>query len=101
MLASALHYASDQADLISRLVDRLAPNGTLVLELGVFSAPENAWIPVKRSIDTRYFPTWKKLNEVLQGHAWKYVAQSVMQTAILSAGLSSISGAACHSLTCS
>jgi hypothetical protein len=50
-----------------------------VLELGVASGPDSAWIPVKRSIDTRYFPTWPKLREVLAPYAWKYIGKSVMQ----------------------
>src|SRR3546814_15909738 len=32
LLASALHYADDQAALMHRLVERLTPNGVLVLE---------------------------------------------------------------------
>jgi SAM-dependent methyltransferase len=80
LLASALHYAADQPALISRLVDRLTPDGTLVLELGVFASPKSEWVPVKRNIDTRYFPTWNKLNEVLAGYAWTYVGKSVNRT---------------------
>lgn len=79
LLASAVHYADDQPALIKRLVDHLSPDGTLVLELGIFSSPENEWKPVKRSIDTRYFPTMAKLKEVLEPFAWKYVGKSVNQ----------------------
>ena len=66
LLASAVHYADDQPALIKRLVDHLSPDGTLVLELGIFSSPENEWKPVKRSIDTRYFPTMAKLKDERQ-----------------------------------
>lgn len=79
LLASAIHYAEDQPALIKRLVDQLTPDGTLVLELGIVSDPANHWVPVKRSIDTRYFPTMAKLREVLEPYAWKYVGKSVSQ----------------------
>ena len=79
LLASALHYAEDQAALISKLVNHLLPDGTLVLELGIVSGPANEWVPVKRSIDSRYFPTMAKLKEVLSPYAWKYIGKSVNQ----------------------
>lgn len=79
LLASALHYAEDQPALILRLVNHLSPDGTLVLELGIVSSSKNEWVPVKRSIDTRYFPTMPKLKEVLEPFAWKYVGTSVNQ----------------------
>jgi SAM-dependent methyltransferase len=79
LLASAIHYADDQAALIARLVDHLTPDGMLVLELGIVSNPNNEWVPVKRSIDTRFFPTMSKLQDVLQPFAWKYVGRSVDQ----------------------
>ncbi len=80
LLASAIHYAEDQPALIARLVEQLAQDGTLVLEIGIVSDPSNQWMPVKRSIDTRYFPTMRKLREVLEPYAWKYVGTSVSQT---------------------
>lgn len=79
LLASALHYADDQALLIQRLMQLLAPGGTLVLELGVVESAENSWQLVKRGIDQRYFPTWPKLYEVLMPYAWKLIASSVNQ----------------------
>ncbi len=79
LLASAIHYADDQPALIQRLVDQLSPDGTLILELGIVSDPANNWVPVKRSIDTRYFPTMAKIREVLKPFAWKYVGRSVNQ----------------------
>lgn len=79
LLASALHYADDQAALVHRLVDLLAPDGLLILELGIVSAPENAWIEVERGIDRRSFPTMEKLREVLDGYAWKWMGKSVSQ----------------------
>ena len=79
LLASALHYAEDQPALIRRLVDRLGPDGTLVLELGIVSGPANDWVPVDRGIDTRLFPTMPKLRETLADYAWKWMGPSVDQ----------------------
>jgi SAM-dependent methyltransferase len=79
LLASALHYADDQAALISKLMSRVSEDGTLVLEVGVVNSISNEWVRVKRSIDERPFPTWKKLEEVLAGHAWKSIGYSVEQ----------------------
>src|SRR3546814_1596832 len=41
LLASALHYADDQAALMHRLVERLTPSGVLVLELGIARSEEH------------------------------------------------------------
>jgi SAM-dependent methyltransferase len=79
LLASALHYADDQPALIRRLVERLSPDGTLVLELGIVSDPASEWIAVDRGIDTRLFPTMPKLREVLADYAWKWMGPSVDQ----------------------
>ena len=79
LLASALHYADDQPALIRRLVERLSPDGTLVLELGVVSDPASDWVSVDRGIDTRLFPTMPKLREILADYAWKWMGPSVDQ----------------------
>jgi len=79
LLASALHYADDQPALIRRLVDRLSPDGVLVLELGIVSVPTNEWVKVLRGIDERYFPTMTMLREVLADYAWKWMGPSVSQ----------------------
>ena len=79
LLASALHYADDQPALIRRLVERLAPGGVLVLELGVHTGPGNQWMTVKRGIDVRQFPTRDKLIEVLSGFACRFMGASVRQ----------------------
>lgn len=79
-LLSALHYAEDQEALIHRLVERLSPDGLLVLEIGI--APNQAgkgWIKVERAIDERWFPTRIKLGEILKNYAWKVIGHSVMQ----------------------
>jgi SAM-dependent methyltransferase len=79
LMASALHYAEDQAALIHRLMDSLTDAGILVLEIGIAPSGNNEWVPVKRSIDERLFPTRKKLAEVLNDYAWKIVGYSVQQ----------------------
>lgn len=79
LLASALHYAEDQQALVHRLVELLSPDGLLILELGIVSSQENAWIEVERGIDRRSFPTMAKLREVLDGFAWKWMGPSVRQ----------------------
>lgn len=80
LLASALHYADDQPALVKSLMGKLARGGTLVLELGVVSQSGNQWVEVTRGIDKRLFPTWDKLEEVLQGYAWKHMGPSVSQS---------------------
>lgn len=79
LLASALHYADDQAALIHRLMQHLTPDGVLVLELGIFSSGKSEWVKVERGIDERFFPTMAKLREVLGGYAWKWMGPSVSQ----------------------
>lgn len=79
LLASALHYADDQAALIHRLMQHLTADGVLVLELGIFSSGKSEWVKVKRGIDERFFPTMPKLREVLDGYAWKWMGPSVSQ----------------------
>ena len=79
LLASALHYAEDQAALIYRLMDSLSDNGTLVLEMGIAPSGKSEWVSVKRSIDERLFPSRGKLAEILAEYAWKIVGYSVQQ----------------------
>ena len=79
LLASSLHYADDQALLIHNLMNELAPEGTLVLELGVHPKPGNEWVKTERAVDERFFPTLGKLEEVLKPYAWKLVGPSVAQ----------------------
>lgn len=79
LLASALHYADDQAALIHRLVDKLTPDGVLVLELGIYSSGKQEWVKVQRGIDERLFPTMPMLRHVLLDYAWKWMGPSVAQ----------------------
>ena len=77
--ASAIHYAKDQKKFLDMLMSRLAPGGVLVLEIGVAPGEGNEFVAVKRSIDTRLFPTRAKLEEMLDGYAWKIISRSVPQ----------------------
>lgn len=79
LLASALHYAEDQPELIRRLVDRLTPDGVLIIELGIVSSPKAEWVKVKRGIDERYFPTMAQLKQTLVDYAWKWMGASINQ----------------------
>ena len=79
LLASALHYAEDQAALLSRLVGALSDNGVLVLELGIAPGETNEWCEVERGIDSRWFPTWPTLLEILRPYEWKDIGPSVNQ----------------------
>jgi SAM-dependent methyltransferase len=79
LLASALHYADDQPALIRSLVDRLAPEGVLVLEMGIASTGRNEWVKVRRGIDEREFPTMQKVRETLRDYAWKWMGPSIRQ----------------------
>jgi len=79
LLASALHYAEDQRALLLRLIESLSDDGVLVLEMGIVSSEENAWVEVERGIDRRSFPTMSRLREVLDDYAWKWMGRSVTQ----------------------
>lgn len=79
LLASALHYAEDQAALIHRLMASLQDDGMLVLEIGLAPSGESEWVRVKRSIDERLFPSRGKLGEILEDYAWKVIGESVQQ----------------------
>lgn len=79
LIASALHYAADQEDLIRRAVALLSPKGTLVLELGVAHGEQSIWSEVNRGADTRFFPTWGKLHEILLPYSWKIIGNSETQ----------------------
>ena len=76
---SAIHYAKDQQQLLSSLMSRLKPGGLLVLELGVAPGQADEFVPVKRSIDTRLFPTKTKLHSLLAPYTFKYIGPSVDQ----------------------
>jgi SAM-dependent methyltransferase len=79
LLASALHYAQDQPALVHGLMSRLAPDGVLVLELGIASSPRSEWVRVKRGIDEREFPSMAMVRDMLGDYAWKWMGPSVAQ----------------------
>ncbi len=79
LLASALHYADDQPALLHRLVERLSPDGVLVLELGLVSSQKAEWVKVTRGIDERWFPSLMTLREILAPYASKWMGPSVNQ----------------------
>ncbi len=79
LLASALHYASDQPALLHRLMQKVSPDGMLILEVGIVPSAESEWVKVTREIDERHFPTMPKLREVLKDYAWKWMGPSVSQ----------------------
>jgi len=80
LLASALHYADDQPALIDSLVRRLAEDGVLIVEMGIYPSKKPVWHNVKRSIDERLFPSMPMLRRVLAGYAWKWMGPSVNQS---------------------
>jgi SAM-dependent methyltransferase len=77
LLASSLHYAKDQEGLIHNLVERLTVDGILVLELGIGPKERGEWVEVKSGADKRVFPTWAKLEEILEPYAWKNFGPSL------------------------
>ncbi|WP_167483331.1 methyltransferase domain-containing protein [Salinivibrio kushneri] len=76
---SALHYADDQEALIHQIMQQLDPQGVLVLEISIAPGSKDAFVPVKRAIDERLFPTRIKLGSMLKDYAWKVVGHSVKQ----------------------
>lgn len=80
LLASALHYATDQEALIHRLVDMLTDDGVLILELGIVTSKTSQWVSVQRESDLRDFPTMPLLRQVLKPYAWKWMGPSVGQS---------------------
>lgn len=82
---SAMHYAPDQSALIGLLMSKLAPDGVLVLEIGVADGEKDEFVPVKRSIhkqndDIKFFPTMPKVHSMLSPYTFKYMGGSVMQS---------------------
>ena len=76
---SAIHYAKDQQQLLDLLMSRLKPGGLLALELGIAPGEADEFVAVKRSIDSRFFPTKLKLRNMLAPYTFKYIGPSVDQ----------------------
>ena len=79
LFLSALHYAEDQKEILDFLMSHLTPNGLLVLELGIAPGSEDQFVAVKRSIDTRFFPTQTKFAAMTQNYVYKCIGHSVQQ----------------------
>lgn len=87
LMASALHYSRDQVSVVNSLMERLNPDGTLVLEIGVVEDPDSVdalaqspgWHQVRRSIDSRIFPDWKGVDTIISPYAYRHCGKSVMQ----------------------
>ena len=54
-----------------------------MLELGIVTSKESAWVKVKRDSDERLFPTMPRLREVFADYAWKWMGPSVAQAGAL------------------
>ncbi len=76
---SAIHYAEDQDALLHTLMQKVTPDGILVLELGIAEGTAPEFVEIKRAIDTRLFPTKAKLQQMLQPYTYKYIGPSVPQ----------------------
>ncbi len=72
LVGDALHAAVDPERLIHALVQRLAEDGTLVLEAGVLNGSGSDWTSAEEPAGERRFPTLARLHEVLAPYAYKY-----------------------------
>lgn len=85
LCASALHYSEDQPGLIKKMMERLAPEGVLVLEIGMIincrEWPETkpGWHLVTRDKDERLFPSCKGLENMLKPWSFKIMGESAKQ----------------------
>lgn len=81
LMASAIHYATDQPALIRRLLTLLAPGAVLVLELGISTDGGAEYVEIKRPAgDTRKYATFGSLNKILEGYAYRVIGKSVPQS---------------------
>jgi len=80
LFASAIHYADDQPALLRKLLDRLNPDGVLVLELGLSGEPGAKYVRVRRAAgDVRSYATLGALRRVLPDCAVRLAGPSVNQ----------------------
>lgn len=79
LFLSAIHYAPDQQVVLDYLMEKLKPGGVLVLEIGVAPGDDERFVEVKRAIDSRFFPTRKKLSSMLSNYVVKSIGLSVSQ----------------------
>jgi SAM-dependent methyltransferase len=62
---SGSHYERDPAAMLRQLSRLLAPNGLLILECGVASGSTKEMVSVQRHSDTRWYPTYPLLKDLL------------------------------------
>ncbi|MFM7783582.1 MAG: class I SAM-dependent methyltransferase, partial [Gammaproteobacteria bacterium] len=80
LFSSAIHYAKDQPALIAKLVSLLAPEGVLVLELGITEQPGDQYLDVARHHGPPCaFATPDALRRVLAAYDVREIGPSVMQ----------------------
>jgi len=89
LFLSAIHYETRQRALLDKLIDHLAPKGTLVLECGVLTgsperrwgtSAERRWGTVRRHDGIKRYPTMDTLREdLLPRYAMRFIGRSVDQ----------------------
>lgn len=79
LFLSAIHYAPDQQAMLDFLMAHLNPGGLLVLEIGVAPGDKDEFVEVRRAIDSRFFPTRRKLKSMFKKYAVKAIGKSVAQ----------------------
>lgn len=76
-LHSVLHEYEHQDKIIHRLLDFLANDGLLILEVSIVPSSKNEFCKINITNKTYYLPTHAKLNELLEDYAWKIIGDSV------------------------
>jgi SAM-dependent methyltransferase len=71
---SAMHYEADPAEVITRISRVLTPDGLFILECGVLDWPKKEMVLVSRPADSRWYPTWPLLEEMLGDFTVRRVA---------------------------
>ena len=80
LLASALHYAKDQAELLNRIHACLTDTGMLVLEAGIARESGKRWVETPRKVGSVLYPTRDLMLELLSRYAVKEIGPSVKQS---------------------
>ncbi len=81
LFLSAIHYESRPCELLRHLSTLLSPEGTLILECGMWDhAPRQGWQAVNRHDGLKRYPTRSYLqNTLLADYAWRAIGPSVEQ----------------------
>ena len=80
LLASALHYAKDQADLLNRIHGCLTETGMLVVEAGIARESGKRWVETPRKVGSVVYPTHGLMLDLLSRYAVKEIGPSVKQS---------------------